>query len=99
VERLLTPQQVAEQLAVSVKRIHALCREGKLAYVVVDGRGKRRFTPEQIDAFTAAETVPIPMPVDKKPRQPLPSAAKGGDRKSVGVSARAQLREEMRSWR
>ncbi len=98
-ETLLTLQEAARTLAVSVKRVHALCRSGKLAYVVVGGRGERRFLPEQIQAFIEAQTVQAPKPVDTTKPRKLLCPRKGGDSKrSTGNSVRAQLRQEMREW-
>jgi hypothetical protein len=96
---LLKPEQAARMLAVSVRRVHALCREGKLEYVSVNRRGDRRFTEKQIQDFIASETVKVPKSVDKERPVSLPYPRKGGDRsKSVGDSGQSpSLREEVRA--
>jgi len=101
-QRLLLPEEVAEILHVSVKTVHRLCREGKLAYILIDSRGTRRFTLEQIEAFIEAQSIQAPKSVDKARPQTLSFPRKGGDhRKSTGDSLleRKRMREELRSWR
>ncbi len=102
-DTLLTPQQAAEKLSIPVKSVHELCRRRLLGYVRVDDRGTRRFTVEQLERYVALRSVdPAQDPIDKRPQRRLPSPAtitKGGDKEeSSGVSARAQLRQEMRKW-
>jgi len=98
-DRLLTIEQVSEQLQLKPKTIHGLVRDGKLSCVQVTPR-ERRFLPEQIEEFIRSRITPGPTLVDKKLGNRLPSPAKssrGGERNS-GDLVRAQLREEMRSW-
>jgi excisionase family DNA binding protein len=94
VQSLLKPNEVAALLSISVKAVHALCRERKLNYIQINGK-ERRFTEEMVQDFIASRTVEQKR-FDKKPAKSLPFSPKKGG-KSSGVS-RAQLREEMRSW-
>jgi len=101
-ERLLTPKEASQILAIPIKTVHELCRRHVLGFVRMDNRGSRRFTMEQIQAFIQSQTVAPRIAVDRKRMKVLPSrpqaiTRKGGER-STGVSTRAQLREEMRSW-
>jgi excisionase family DNA binding protein len=87
---------VAQILGISVKTVHKLVREKKLACVQVTSRD-RRFTDEQVREYIRSQSTELR--VDKKDPRPVQSRPKkGGDRKSVGLS-RTDLREEMRSWR
>lgn len=91
---LLTPAQAAETLSCTVKTVHRLCREGRLAYVRISGRGERRFTPEHIRDFIEAETVQTR--IDKtRPNRVACSPKGGARRKSVGVEGQG-LRKEIR---
>ncbi len=98
---LLTPDQVAEYLGVSVKTVHGFVREGRLGCIQLSPRD-RRFTEAQISEFLAGRTIEPPKKsVDSGTLNRLPSPAKsrqGGQKGSVGESVRAQLREEMRQW-
>jgi hypothetical protein len=98
-DRLLTVDQVSEQLGLKPKTVHQLCRDGKLGYVPVTDR-KRGFLPEQIAAFIQSRRVDPPKKsVDRNPRERIRSPRKGGEtEKSATVSVEAQLLEEMRSW-
>jgi|SRR5271157_571149 len=97
-EPLIDPVEAARILGVKLRRVHALCREGKLEYVQVSPRD-RKHTGEQLQRFVDRQTVPLPKPVDRKTSNKLPSQPKkGGDKRNCGDSAKA-LREEMRSWR
>jgi excisionase family DNA binding protein len=49
IQRLLSPEDVAEILGISVKTVNKLAREGKLGCVQVTDR-ERRFTEEQVRA-------------------------------------------------
>ncbi|MBM4329043.1 MAG: helix-turn-helix domain-containing protein [Deltaproteobacteria bacterium] len=95
--RLLTPQQAAEVLAIPLKSLHALCRDGRLAYVRINRRGERRFTADQLQAFVEGQTVSARNPVDKQPRRALPSPRKGGEKEVVGVEEKglSSLRKEI----
>ncbi len=95
-ESLLTAQQAAAHLAVSVKLIHALCREGWLSYVQISFRGERRFLPQQIHAFIEAQTVQAPKLVDKQKPRKLPFLPrKAGEEELVGVTG-SGLRKKIR---
>lgn len=96
---LLTIEQVSEQLQLTPKTIHALCREGKLAYVRLTPR-ERRFLPEQVTEFVQSRIISPPKSViDSKARKQLPSPAKStkGGNQSVG-EVRASLKKEMAGW-
>jgi excisionase family DNA binding protein len=92
---LLTAEDVAAILGISVKTVHKLVREKKLACVQVTSRD-RRFTREQIQEYIQSQSTSVR--VDKKPAPAVSSHPKKGGTKSVGCS-RTDLREEMRSWR
>ncbi|MBM4327320.1 MAG: helix-turn-helix domain-containing protein [Deltaproteobacteria bacterium] len=101
-EHLLTPEEASQLLAIPIKTVHELCRRHVLGFVRMDNRGTRRFTMEQIQAFIQSQTVAPRIAVDTRqtkvlPSRPKPITQKGGERQT-GVSTRAQLREEMRSW-
>lgn len=53
-DRLLTAEQVAEQLAYSVHHIHRLKREGKLNGFMLGGNSLR-FRRSEVDRFIAAQ--------------------------------------------
>ena len=92
---LLTPDAVAAVLGISIKTVHKLVREKKLACVQVTAK-HRRFTEQQVEEFVRAQTVESH--VDRRVSRPLSSRPKKGGKKSVGLS-RADLKKEMRSWR
>lgn len=96
-ESLLDAQEVALIFKSSVKTVHKLVREGKLACVQVTAR-ERRFTHEQIQDYIRSQSTEVR--VDKKAAPTVSSRPKkGGDRaQSVGVDGK-DLREEMRRWR
>jgi excisionase family DNA binding protein len=97
IQRLLSPQDVAEILGISVKTVHKLAREGKLGCVQVTSK-ERRFTEEQVRAYIESQSKkPEQLRIDT-PRAPQVSChpKKGGER-SFGVS-KADLRKEMRLW-
>jgi excisionase family DNA binding protein len=106
---LLTVADAARILRVTLRTIHQLCREGRLAFVLISQR-KRCFTQEQIDDFIAARIVEPPKKivhrspkpsnfVDTPGAHPSHCRQKGGDDgKSSGGLSRTQLREEMRQW-
>jgi len=54
-ERLLTPEQVAEYLGVSLKTLGAIRRAGRIAYVRVSPH-VIRFNRQDVDAFIDQET-------------------------------------------
>jgi excisionase family DNA binding protein len=99
-ERLLSIKEVSELLGLSVRRVHALAREGKLGYVSHSSRNKM-FTEAQVQDYIRSKTItPPPKVIDgdrRKGLQPPPQV----QLKTEGGSVRAQiraLREEMRSW-
>jgi len=49
-ENLLTPEQVAEILAVNVETVRRYCREGKIKFIKMSGR-LIRISPEDLKAF------------------------------------------------
>ncbi len=59
IQRLLSPRQVAEILGISVKTVHKLVRETKLACVQVTAK-ERRFTEEQVKAYIEAQSKGLP---------------------------------------
>jgi excisionase family DNA binding protein len=88
--------EVAKILGISVKTVHKLVREGKLACVQVTAR-ERRFTYEQVEDYVRDQSTSVR--VDRRGSKPVSSTPKkGGVKKSVGLS-RTGLREEIRSWR
>ncbi len=95
-EQLLTPEKTAEILACTVKTVHRLCREGRLSYVRISGRGERRFLPQQIQAFIDAQTIQAPRPVDRRKSRKLPCPPKGGEKELVGVKG-SGLRKEIQN--
>lgn len=92
---LLRVSEVAQILGISVKTVHKLVREGKLACVQVTSRD-RRFTNDQIQDYIRSQSTEVR--VDKRSPRPVSSAPKKGGAKSSGVT-RAELRKELRSWR
>jgi excisionase family DNA binding protein len=92
---LLDARQVALILNMSVKTVHKLVREKKLACVQLTSRD-RRFTHEQVQEYIRSQSTSVR--VDKRdPRLVSSPPKKGGDRaKSSGVLSRQALLEEMR---
>jgi len=96
---LLTVEDIAQRLKVKPKCVHAYVREGKLGCVQISPR-ERRFTEAQFQAFIESRTITPPKKVDVAATRPIgsaPSSKKGGAI-SEGISVRARLREELRSW-
>ena len=97
--RLLTAMEAASRLRMKVKKIHSLVRLGKLACIQISPKD-RKFTEAQLHEFIEMNTVPNRKPIDSIGSGRIPYPKKGGSKsKSVEDSARAQLKEEMRSWR
>ncbi len=94
VRPLLKSAEVAHILGISIKSVHKLVREGKLACVQVTSRD-RRFTHEQVQDYIRSQSTEVH--VDKKPTTTVSSRPKKGGAKSTGVSG-TDLRKEMRSW-
>jgi excisionase family DNA binding protein len=93
---LLSAQEAALVLRISVKTVHKLVRENKLSCVQVTAR-ERRFTHEQVQEYIRSQSTEVR--VDKKATRPVQSLSKKGDVKSAGVYSTSALREEMRQWR
>ncbi|AFM27734.1 helix-turn-helix domain-containing protein [Desulfomonile tiedjei] len=94
IQRLLSPKEVADILGISVKTVHKLVRDQRLACVQVTSKEKR-FTQEQVQEFVRSRT--IERPIDRKDLRPVNFPRKGGE-KSLGF-ARTALKQEMQSWR
>lgn len=67
---LFTPEEAAQYLRISVRKIHQLVRSNKLR-CVQESRRDRRFTLAHMDTYIDS--------VDIVPSSPLPSSLKGGD--------------------
>jgi excisionase family DNA binding protein len=99
IQRLLSPKEVAEILGISVKTVHKLVREQKLACVQVTAK-ERRFTEEQVKAYIGSRTKIIR--VDRERGQSVSSAPKkGGERgckaKSFETQVTGSLVEELKA--
>lgn len=92
--RLLEPKEVASMLMISLKTVHKLVREKKLACVQVTAR-ERRFTPEQVQQYIESQSTGIR--VDKKAAPAVSSRPKKGGEKSFSFSG-VDLRKEMQKW-
>ncbi len=90
---LLHVTDVALLLGISVKTVHKLVREGKLACIQVTVR-ERRFTHEQVEDYIRSKTTSVR--VDRRPPSPVESPSKKGGAKSIGVSGTG-LTKEIRS--
>ncbi len=95
--RLLEPKEVAARMNLSLKTIHKLAREGKLACVQVTAR-ERRFTEEQVQQYIESRSTGTT--IDKRVTAPVSSRPKKGGENSkfVGVGGK-DLRKEMKKWR
>lgn len=91
---LLTPEQAAAKLQISVRKIHQFVRDGKLPCVQIS-RKVRMFTEAQLREFIESQTVHAPNKLDKKSPARLPFPRKGGA-KSVEDSV-TDLGKEIRS--
>ncbi len=89
-ECLLSPQEVAGLLQVSVKTVHKLVREKRLSCVQVTSR-ERRFTPEQVQEYIRSHSTSVS--VDKKDPRPIQSPPEKGGEKSIRVSGTGLLKE------
>jgi len=106
-ENLLTPQDVAKVLKITVAKVNELCRKRMLKCVQVNSR-VRRFAEQQIADFIQSQTVgsdePCKTPVAIQPRKVVRSAREkrveldeppGGDESDL-----KKLRKEIRElWR
>ena len=91
---LLTAKRVGVILGISLKTVHKLARERKLACVQVTSRD-RRFTPEQVQDYIRSQSTEVR--VDRRAVPAVTSRPRKGGAKSTGVSG-TDLRKEMRSW-
>jgi hypothetical protein len=91
---LLRASDAASILGISIKTVHKLVREQKLACVQVTLRD-RRFTPEQLRQYIDSQSTGVR--VDKNATRHVKSYPKKGGTKSIGISG-TDLRKEMRSW-
>ncbi len=97
IQRLLTPKDVADILGISVKTVHKLVRDQKLACVQVTTK-ERRFTEEQVRAYIEGQSREIhQVRVDTPRPRPVSSESKKGGQKALGFSRRSLI-EEMRQW-
>jgi excisionase family DNA binding protein len=97
IQRLLSPEDVAEILGISVKTVNKLAREWKLGCVQVTSKD-RRFTEEQVRAYIDAQSKTIQkVRVDTPRTRRVSSEPKKGGKKSFG-DLRTSLREEMSQW-
>jgi excisionase family DNA binding protein len=77
-ERMITPPEIAERLAVDVHKILQLIRCGELPAVNLASRGSTRprfrVSPEALTEFLKRRTVRPPVPRNKRPRaaEPVP---------------------------
>lgn len=86
---------VAQLLGISVKTVHKLVREGKLACVQVTAR-ERRFTPEQVQEYIRSRSTEVR--VDKTVPRPVQSPLKkGGIRRKSAGDIGTDLVKEIRS--
>ena len=95
--RLLSEDEVAEKLLISRRHLQRLCREKRIRFVRISQR-TRGFTEGQIAEFIRSQTV-APKVIDRQRDARVaspPKSAKGGDRKSLGVTGPVSLTEEMR---
>jgi excisionase family DNA binding protein len=97
---LLTPEHVAEYLGVKVKAVHRLVREGALACIQIAPRD-RRFSEEQVQDYLRSRTVAVPSKRIDSNRAGSLSSRRGftGKKLTGDLSARGELRREVRSWR
>jgi excisionase family DNA binding protein len=97
IQRLLSPEDVAEILGISVKTVNKLAREGKLGCVQVTHR-ERRFTEEQVRAYIDAQSRrPEEVRIDTPRTRRVSSEPKKGGKRSFG-DMRTSLRQEMSQW-
>lgn len=91
--RLLTPSEAADILKIKAQNLHRLARQGKIEYVMIDGKS-RRFTREAIEDFITRRTVPTQ--IDTSAPNVIKSASK--EVESVGELDRRSRLREMRKW-
>ncbi len=95
--KLLKATDVADLLGISVKTVHKLVRDQRLACVQVTSK-ERRFTEEQVRAYIEGQSREIhQVRVDTPRPRPVSSESKKGGQKALGFSRRSLI-EEMRQW-
>ncbi len=93
--QLMDAQDVALILKIAPETVHKLVRKGKLGCVQVTEKD-RRFTREQVQAYTDSRSIDVRIDRPRAKAVKLPPP-KGGE-KSLGVS-RTSLQKEMSRWR
>ena len=58
-ERLLSPEEAGEILAVTADTVRRLCKDGRLAHVKLGERSRVRIRPRDLEAFIDARVVPV----------------------------------------
>ena len=100
IQRLLTPEQAAQRLQISVRSLHRLVREKRIECLDY-GQKNRRFTEEMLLNPSPRKRIcpREPGKVDFQGSRHLCSSTKkgGGNSRPLGTDFRA-LREEMDSW-
>jgi excisionase family DNA binding protein len=90
IARLLSPADVAGIMGISVKTVHKLVRDQKLACVQVTAK-ERRFTEEQVRAYIESRTKIIRVDRERG-RSVSSSPKKGGERGCKAKSFEAQVK-------
>lgn len=97
IQRLLSPKDEAEILGISVKTVHKLVRDRKLACVQVTAK-ERRFTWEQVRGYIEGQSRGIyQVRVDTPRVRQISSQPQKEGEKSLEFSRRSLI-EEMRQW-
>jgi excisionase family DNA binding protein len=79
-EELLTPQEAARFLKISVRDLRRLCQQRKISYCQISAR-RRHFTKSQLQDYLGRVTVPArERMVDRRDAVSLPSPRKGGEK-------------------
>ena len=92
-DKLLKSSDVAEFLDVSVRSVHRLCDEGKLAFVRISANEKR-FTQSHLDEFIKRQTEEVREGSEKKTSRRLPSS---GSAKKSHTDSFDALRKKMKA--
>ena len=94
----MTPQEAADFLRISKRTLHQLCRDGRIAYVQVDGKN-RRFLMEQLEEYTRAKVRPAKTEGAISPATGRKNHLKVATSTSSPRCSRENLKEEMKKWR
>jgi excisionase family DNA binding protein len=94
---LLTPDQTAELLGISLRDLNALCRNGEIRFVRVTPR-KRRFRRVDIEEYIERKLTPRKLDTPAPRYTFIPRKLTEED-KLTAKEHKKRLREEMRSWR